>query len=202
MKPTWLVESHVGDEPGFHAMLNHLRAAGYPHHVMRFVPFSYDVVGVAPAIQTPCVGFGGAGVADYVLREKLLPGIWTGPQFSPTNYARHLGESFLNYAQIQCCLSEVVFQVSTKGWSRFFMRPDNDLKPFAGRAFTFEEVETWVADLSSSSLLKENDHQVIIAPLQDIGREWRTVVVDGEPIAWSQYKQDGYSKLRPSFCSS
>lgn len=197
-QPVWLIESHVGDEPGFQAMLKHLREANYPHHIMRFVPFSYDVVGAIPAVASPCIAFGGAGIANYVERTNLRPGVWTGPQFSPTHYADKLRVLYLNHNQILCRLSDVASNASQKGWTQFFMRPDNDLKPFAGRAFDFDEVVKWVSDLKLGNLLDENNHHVSIAPLLNIGREWRTVVVNREPIAWSQYKHDGRRKDSPT----
>ncbi len=198
MKPVWLVESHVGDEPGFQAMIQHLQHAAYAHHVMRFVPFSYDLVGGEPAVSSPCIAFGGAGVADYVTRKGLEPGVWTGPQFAPSHYARRLGALYLNHLQIECTLSEVPSIALRNDWSHFFMRPNNDLKPFAGRVFAASEVAGWVADLGRNNLLADNNYRVTVAPLLDIGREWRTVVVNGVPIAWSQYKQDGHRKDEPS----
>jgi hypothetical protein len=193
-KPTWLIESHVGDEPGFQAMLTHLRGAAYPHHVMRFVPFSYDVVGDAPDVSGPCIAFGGAGIAEYVKQKDLRPGIWTSDDFSPANYARNLGPLYLNHLQRLCRLSEVTAYASSQGWDHFFLRPDNDLKSFAGRIFSLGEVETWVRQLRDGDLLETHNYQVAVSPLMDVGREWRTVVVNGEPIAWSQYRQDGRRK--------
>ncbi len=79
--------------------------------------------------------------------------------------------------------------------AEFFLRPAGDLKEFAGRVHTFEELAPWRDGLASSNGPLGLDTLVQVAPPRALGREWRTVVVDGRVVAASQYRSSGRLKV-------
>jgi hypothetical protein len=189
MKPTWIIESHLGDQVAFDAIVAYLISHHYPYHTMRFVPFSREPVGEVPKVEGPCIVYGGAGVATLAQNQRWAPGLWTGLEFAPAEYSKHLGSLYLNHEQLICPLDQVVNNVSGCGWTQFFMRPNDDLKAFPGRPSSVGSVRDWVEQMRKQGVLDENNVTVCIAPIREIGREWRTVVVNGWPVAWSLYKQ-------------
>lgn len=68
---------------------------------------------------------------------------------------------------------------------RIFVRPDSGRKPFTGRLYSkseFENLRLSSSRMSAKSLL-------IISRPKSIAREWRFIVVDGEIVAASIYKE-------------
>ncbi len=85
-------------------------------------------------------------------------------------------------------------------------RPAGDLKEFAGRVHTFAELAPWRDGLASTNGPLGLDTLVQVAEPRALGREWRTVVVDGAVVTASQYRSSGRLKvtgfraiLAPSF---
>jgi hypothetical protein len=188
MTVTWVLEANVFAHSCFDEMVDHLRQIQIPYHVVRIVPFSHELVGNLPAIDNPCVAYGSIGVAKLAGRQRWLPGIWASDDLASTVYARRLGDKYLNNGLVACRLSEVERRSIDLGWSQFFLRPDDDGKAFPGGIVTRSEIVGWIAQMRSAAVLEGNDADVVIAPAQVTGREWRTVVVDGEIVAYSLYK--------------
>ena len=69
---------------------------------------------------------------------------------------------------------------------RFFVRPDSPLKPFAGRVLSREQLS--LKALDHGFYYGDASLSVIIAPVREIGREWRYVVVMGGIVAGSAYE--------------
>lgn len=189
MRTTWVLESNIFAEACFDEMLAHLKSRDYPHHVVRIIPFSHEVMGGVPAIAGPCVVYGSLGVQKLAQRERWQPGVWTNAQFSATAYASHLGDLFLNQGLVACRLSEVEATVRSLGWSEFFVKPNSDGKAFAGTLCGAGEIGAWVEQMRSSDLLEDNNVEVVIARPRELGREWRAVMVDGRAVAYSLYKR-------------
>ena len=78
---------------------------------------------------------------------------------------------------------------------RVFVRPDSALKPFAGRVV--ETAKLTLAALDFGFYYDDQDLPVVVAPVRQIGREWRYVVVDRTVVAGSEYVAAG-RQARPS----
>lgn len=72
---------------------------------------------------------------------------------------------------------------------RFFVRPDSPLKPFAGRVLSREQLS--LIALDHGFYYDDASLPVIVAPVREIGREWRYVVVSGVIVAGSAYEATG-----------
>jgi hypothetical protein len=76
---------------------------------------------------------------------------------------------------------------------RFFVRPDSPLKPFSGRVLHRDAVT--LAALDHGFYFDDELLPVIVAPVRDVGREWRYVVVGSDVVAGSAYLADGRTAL-------
>jgi hypothetical protein len=74
-----------------------------------------------------------------------------------------------------------------------FVRPDSPLKPFAGRVIERDRLS--LAALDFGSYFDDPTLPVVVAPVRQVEREWRYVVVDGRIIAGSAYAADGRRAL-------
>lgn len=68
---------------------------------------------------------------------------------------------------------------------RVFVRPDSPLKPFSGRVLEVDSIS--LKALDHGFYYDDETLPVVIAPVANVGREWRFVVVDGQVIAGSGY---------------
>lgn len=72
---------------------------------------------------------------------------------------------------------------------RVFVRPDSPLKPFAGRVVTTNGLT--LRQLDHGFYYDDADLPVVVAPLRQVGAEWRYVIVDGRVVAGSAYEANG-----------
>ena len=86
-----------------------------------------------------------------------------------------------------------------QGWPEgapFFVRPDSPLKPFAGRVMQAKSLS--LAALDHGFYYDDEHLPIIVAPVRDLGAEWRFVVVDGQLVAGSAYQAEGRAaKVEP-----
>lgn len=66
-----------------------------------------------------------------------------------------------------------------------FVRPDSPLKPFSGRICQLSSLTLEALDFGF--YYDDPTIPVIVAPVREVGDEWRFVVVDGEVVASSAY---------------
>lgn len=74
-----------------------------------------------------------------------------------------------------------------------FIRPDSPLKPFTGRVLPVGEIT--LAALDHGFYFEDEKIPVVAAPVQEIEREWRYVVVDRKVIAGSAYEASTRSAI-------
>lgn len=70
-----------------------------------------------------------------------------------------------------------------------FVRPDSPLKPFSGRRLTRDRIT--LAGLDHGFYYDDAALPVVVAPVREVSREWRYVVVNRRVIAGSAYVADG-----------
>ena len=75
---------------------------------------------------------------------------------------------------------------------QFFVRPDSPLKPFSGRVLDVEDLS--LAALDHGFYYEDPSIRVVVAPIIEVEREWRFVVVGGRVVAGSGYEADGRSE--------
>ncbi|EMI19076.1 hypothetical protein RMSM_03993 [Rhodopirellula maiorica SM1] len=69
-----------------------------------------------------------------------------------------------------------------------FVRPDSPLKPFSGRVLDVDSISLEALDYGF--YYEDDTLPVVVAPVVDVGREWRFVVVEGHVVAGSGYDAD------------
>jgi hypothetical protein len=80
------------------------------------------------------------------------------------------------------------------------VRPDSPLKPFSGRVVSVDDLS--LAKLDHGFYYEDETLPVVVAPLRDIGSEWRFVVVSGNVVAGSGYDPTTRAPIAASLDSS
>ncbi|WP_391556895.1 ATP-grasp domain-containing protein [Rosistilla carotiformis] len=89
-----------------------------------------------------------------------------------------------------CAASELVANARTiadqlGATDRLFVRPDSPLKPFSGRVVDIATLT--LAKLDHGFYYEDDSIPVVAAPIQQIGHEWRFLVVNRAVITGSAY---------------
>nr|WP_240454604.1 ATP-grasp domain-containing protein [Caulobacter sp. 17J65-9] len=173
-------------------MVEHIRGRELPLKIVRVVPFAHVIDGKAPQIEGPAVCYGSIGVAKVAADNGWQPGVFTDPNtFHYEAYRDALGDLILNADAVRLRMSEVSAFVAERRWTSFFIKPNDDAKAFAGAVMEADEFETWVSRMREIGYLDENDIDVVVSEPKPLGVEWRVIVVDGEIVESSIYKQWG-----------
>jgi len=72
-----------------------------------------------------------------------------------------------------------------------FVRPDSPLKPFSGRVLASDKLSLEALDYGF--YFDDASIPVVVAPVREVAREWRYVVVDRRVVAGSAYIASGRS---------
>lgn len=192
---TWVVETCVLDE----ARVDEFRRA-FSEQGVRAV-FVLDADHAEDARSLPAIGargvvaYGSKSVIPLASRRAWSPGVWTGAGFDFEVVQRALGGAFLNADALPAALKDAGAVARDRGLDRFFIRPANDDKSFAGMLSTIANFPGWLKRMVDTGYLDGVDIPVMVASPKHLRREWRFVVAGGEPVASSLYREDGARRL-------
>ena len=122
-------------------------------------------------------------------RRTWKPGAWYDPvKFSCRAYQDNWGEAMVNSDALFTTFAE--FQKKDFHPDRlFFVRPESDLKEFAGEVVQFGSFQKWrMMGLDPYQVLSEHTRIIASAPV-NILLEWRCFMVNGKCVAGSQYRK-------------
>lgn len=186
---TWVLESDVFPES--HAPIRDaVRRAGHS-----IAEWSDTWIADGPPVRLssgPTVFHGSLGNAAHVSDNFD----WTPGSFCDTDRFRcsywydykrqwliHEQYTFTTVAELVENAPEIAESVGSA--DAIFVRPDSPLKPFSGRVVNVSDLTP--KDLDHGFYYDDLQLPIVVAPVRDVGREWRFVVVNGNVIAGSGY---------------
>jgi hypothetical protein len=192
----WVVQNNLGSADDIVRLCDTLDRQGVAWTPLRVIPFD-DTPPDVPA-EGRVIFYG----STTLMRNVARAGRWTpGVFFDEARFAFEAlragyGEALLNGASEVVTAGEFAARDLDPA-AEFFVRPAGDLKEFAGRVVAFAEVAAWREGLGSSNGPLGPDTRIQVAAPQRLGREWRTVVVDGAVVAASQYRYHERLQVKP-----
>lgn len=203
---TWILERDVFSEECFGQMVAHFKAASIRHHIVRIVPFAHTIDGKAPALPDgeKVIVYGSIGVQKVCREQGWLPGVFGGHKpdaFSESAYFDALKDDYLlNDDMMTTRISKVgeyLDGLKQDADFDFFIKPDSDSKEFAGQVISRSGFAKWYQGMIDIGYLDDNDFNVCISKVKDVGNEYRLVVVGGEISSGSLYKRHrvGFQQL-------
>ena len=190
VKVKWLLQSDVFSEK-LELLTDAITEQGMEYKIVKYVPFQDNEYHVLS--QDDCVvSFGSINFINQVKRNGWTPNVWLNEKaLECTTYYSYYGKYLIN--QFYTILPFAEFQRRKKeffaGRDGLFIRPNSNMKEFAGGVFYRENFESDEAhslrysDIEPSTL-------IIIAPPEYIHSEWRFVIADRKAVTWSRYKTD------------
>lgn len=146
-----------------------------------------------PKLQDPVVFHGALANADRLAKDKIWnPGAYcrTG-KFHCTFWYEAASRWLLHRKWVSLPASKFILNAaevlsSLECMDAAFVRPDSPLKPFSGRILQLENI-SW-SSLDFGFYFDDPELPIVVAPVRNITREWRYVVVNHKVVAGSAYQ--------------
>lgn len=101
-----------------------------------------------------------------------------------STWKEKLGDLMLNHDALVCKLKDARLEDS----KYYFIKPNDDLKDFTGDVITGETITNFYQRVSAGGYLFTDEIEVVIAPVKNIGWEFRLFMVGGRFLTGSSYR--------------
>lgn len=192
----WIIQKNLGNTIDSERMISAAQAIGAEALGVDVIPFSDDLPDIPN--DRPTVFYGATGFINSIhLKGSWNPGVfYDADKFRYTRYLLEYGERMLN-SSVELTTLELFSRVDRDPDAQVFIRPDRDLKEFAGEVITCSEFSSWAQKVSHGGFTVKPDCPIVIAPPVGISREWRTFIVNGRVVTGSQYRRDRVLDVSP-----
>ncbi|WLQ15153.1 ATP-grasp domain-containing protein [Hahella aquimaris] len=186
----WVVQSNLGDSDDAAKIESSCRGLGYDCAMIRVIPFATDLPDIPN--DRPTIFYGSSNFITHAHRSgKWSPcAYFDERQFLFSEALRHYGNRLLN-ADARILTMEQFAQSGANDEEVFFIRPNGDLKEFAGTITTFKAFRDWADKLRPGGFTVDLSLPMVAAKPKDIEHEWRLFIVAGMVVAASHYRADG-----------
>ncbi len=191
----WVVQTNLGSD-GYHKDLK-VACEELDHEFVGIeaVPFSDELPDIS--VDEPTIFYGATNLVTQIHRSgKWTPGVFFHEEHfkMTTAMAEIPGAYWLNSGSPIWRLDRYVETLSGSFVSDdnlVFIRPDKDLKEFAGEVMSVGEIKSWFKTIEDGKTLIDPRCRVLIGMPYNIEREWRLFIVDKKVVAASQYRESG-----------
>lgn len=187
MKPLWAIQGGIINDQDAQGMIEAITNLNLPYEILQIAPFDYTNI---PDINYngPIIPYGGTKFIDAL--RLIKPWVcFFNDNFRYHIAIKHYGWHMFNSDGQYMKMSEFSPSNYTKG-EYLFIRPDKDIKEFAGNVVKPEDFMGWYRDIQGKGMDVNEDTEIIVSQASKINREWRTFIVDGVVVSASQYRKD------------
>ncbi|PKN45645.1 MAG: hypothetical protein CVU63_08600 [Deltaproteobacteria bacterium HGW-Deltaproteobacteria-20] len=193
MTPTWILESNLS-RSGVDQIEAACAALSVPSRRVQVRPFDPDPPDID--VPSPVVFYGATNFVTAIYRSRRY---WPGVFFDEENFrvASYLGHWHMLNSDAELTTLEEFGRRSLDPEQLFFIRPDRDLKEFAGEVVRFADFAVWVDRISAGGGMLGPDCRIVVAEPVGIADEWRLFVVQGQVVTGSHYRSYLRLDVRP-----
>jgi hypothetical protein len=186
----WVVQSNLGSAKDVKAIAAACSELQLPCTLVESIPFSEDLPDVPTDL--PAIFYGSSNFVTNVYRSRRW---WPGAFFDEETFrysiamARY-GAHMLN-SSATITTMEAFSTQKVPPEQEFFIRPDGDLKEFAGAVYSFQDFQEWCERLRPGGFTLELSTPIMVATPIDIDHEWRLFLVESHVVSGSHYRARG-----------
>ena len=191
MTPTlWIVQTNLGNTETDAAIKSACERNGILFEGVKVIPFSNEFPDVD--YEGPVLAYGATRfIKNVVEAKKWRPGAFFDEKtFTVANSIRRWGGWIANHDAV--VRLDSVANLPYERADDLFVRPDSDLKQFAGEVMTFGALCDWASTISGGKFELDGSLMVAVAHRKPIKSEWRIFAVEGpRVVAATRYRLDG-----------
>lgn len=192
----WIIQNNLGHMDDTEKMKACFQALKIPYETIKVIPFSDE----PPDVDTSglSIFYGSTTLTKNVYNSgKWKPGVWFNPEsYKFENILNGYGKENLLNGDSRVLSIDQFISENHQNNELFFVRPAADMKEFTGSVMEFSEIKEWKNRLESTNGPLTLETKIQVAEPKNIAREYRTIVVDKQVVAYSQYKRDGRLNMR------
>lgn len=181
----WVIQNNLIKE-GVKELIYACEQLGVEYKEVSVIPFDSTLPDVD--VSKPTIFYGGT---------NWIYGIWKSGKWSPGAYFNEENFKYTSYLKHWDMLNANCEVTTFKGFSgrdltdEYFIRPNLDLKQFAGDVIRYSEFSEWYDNLSAGGFLFDTDTEIIVSSPKNIACEWRLFIVNGVVVTGSRYRSWG-----------
>jgi len=192
MKPLWAIQKFAVNDDDSKGMVDAITSLGLSYHILEIPPFSYD--NISPVdYDGPVIPYGGTKFIDAIKNQKGWFCVFND-DFRYSLAVEKLGYRMFNSDGKFMRMKDFSPSVF-KDQEHLFIRPDKDIKEFAGNVIKPYDFMQWKVQIEAKGWGVNEDTDILVAPASRIDEEWRVYVVDGKVIDGSRYRMDHYQSI-------
>lgn len=192
MKVLWVVQKNLINDTDGQGLVDAIISTGDEVLPVYIVPFSNEIPEVD--FDGCVIPYGGTNWINHIFSK----GLWTlffNENFRYSKYVEMYGKNVFNSDAVFMKMGD--FSPSRFEDDMLFIRPDKDLKEFAGYVVHKDSFSDWLSKIKSQGYLVNEDTDILVAKASKVDCEWRLFVVDGQVVSGSQYRINYYCKTDP-----
>lgn len=191
MKALWAVQINLGSDDAHHAIKRACASCGALFRGVLVVPFLNEIPEIAH--DGPIIAYGSTRFIKRVTDEgRWLPGAFFDETvFTFAACMSKWGQWMLNRDGVHTTLGDVQL-LQHKASADVFVRPNSDLKEFAGGVMRFSDLCDWATTISGGGFEIDVTLPIVVSAPKRVRKEWRVfVTADAGVVAATLYRVDG-----------
>lgn len=194
LKPIWALQKSCMHDADATGMIDAITELDLNYQLLNVTPFTYDNI---PDVvyDGPIIPYGGTRYIDKIRLEKQNWWCMFNNNFMYSKYIEHYGKHMFNSDGV--CMKMKDFSPSSYTRKEFlFIRPNKDLKEFAGFNTRPEDFMNWYRKIKNQDWDVGDNTEIIVAKSSKIDREWRIFMINDICLDGSQYRNDHYLSVK------
>lgn len=190
----WLIQSNILPYSKTLPLVEALNKEAIPFRDVGLVPFSDDPLDLSELQGSVVIPYGSTTLVKKAARQNL-GGLFFHPERFMTSVWRQERPDMLN-ADAEILSLEDAIKLTKDSTTCWFIKPNNDMKEFAGEIFQGKDFAAWAEKILNHDFVFDKTGLVVVAPVKEVYAEWRHFVVGGKVVTSSMYRTYGKTQAK------
>lgn len=192
MKPLWAIQKFAVNDDDSKGIIDAITSLGLQYHILEIPPFSYD--NIKPVdYDGPVIPYGGTKFIDAIKNDKSWYCVFND-NFKYSVAVQKLGDKMFN-SDGQFMKMKDFCPSLFKDQDHLFIRPDKDIKEFAGNVIEPKEFMKWKVQIEAKGWGVNENTDILVAQASRIDEEWRMYIVNNIVVDGSRYRKNRYQSI-------
>lgn len=189
----WAIQDNLGSSPEIQALQAACVDLGIEVFPVTSIPFSTELPDIPD--DKPTIFYGSARFVALAHESRRWSpcAFWDDDKFRYSSWREHYQDMVLNHDGNVWPLGQLASRRDLADDEIIFVRPDRDLKEFAGQLMSGKELRGWIDDIAKlgdeGTVTLKTD--IVLASPKTLQHEWRLFMVSGRYCSGSHYRRDG-----------
>jgi hypothetical protein len=183
----WIIQNNLSTSCS-NQLIVACEKTGITFETIKVIPFDETLPNIST--KEPVIFYGGTNFVTNIWKSGLWkPGVFFDAEnFTFSSYQKNW--DVLN-SEAKILPLKDVYKENIDPDNFIFLRPNKDLKEFAGEVIKFKELLSWVNKVSFGEYLINENCEVVLSEPYAIKDEWRLFVVNKKIVTGSHYRTYG-----------